>query len=481
MSIKRYVADKDTTITDAYLEDLLKNAKNANMGAADSLELFSIYGQANASSIEKSRILIHFPVDKILSDRNKSLLPSSGSVKFFLRVFNVEHPYSVPREFTLDVMAVSQSWDEGYGLDMESYQDLGFNSGSIQGYGATWKYRHSGSLWSANGISTEGGSFLTQSQYKFVQDFSTGIEDIELDITNLIEDWSSGIIENNGLVIKLSGSYEDGSLKKSFYTKKFSARDSEFFFKRPVIEARWESITNDDRNNFYASSSMLSSEDNKMNLFFYNKVNGNKKNIVNNILPGIKFYSDSSYLNEVSAAYSQITNPLAGVYKAVVSINTTASVLYDKWYNTSSLSAYFSSSFDVLSRQNFAYDTSDEYVYKILNNKYSYNNNEIARINIFSRKKDWQPTVYTVSKNNIENEILTDLYYKIFRLNDNYVVLDYSTGSLSYTKTSYDLNGNYFDLDMSILQNGYNYGIRLARWNGVELNELPITFKFKVE
>ena len=162
-------------------------------------------------------------------------------------------------------------------------------------------------------------------------------------------------------------------------------------------------------------------------------------------------------------------------------MDTTASVVYDKWYNTSSLSTYFSSSVDVLRRENFAYDTNDEYVYKILNNKYTYNNSEIARINIFSRKKDWQPTIYTVSSNIIENEILTDLYYKIFRLNDNYIVLDYSTGSLAYSKTSYDINGNYFDLDMSILQNGYNYGIKLARWNGAELNELPIIFKFKVE
>ena len=42
MSIKRYVADKDTTITDAYRENLISRGTDSNMGASDSLEIFTI-------------------------------------------------------------------------------------------------------------------------------------------------------------------------------------------------------------------------------------------------------------------------------------------------------------------------------------------------------------------------------------------------------------------------------------------------------
>lgn len=475
MPFKKYVADRDTTITNAYKINLINRATDANMGASDSLEMFSIYGQANTSSVEKSRILIQFPITDISSDRTISSIPASGSVKFFLRIFNVKHPFSVPKDYTASIAVVSQSWDEGYGLDMEAYADNGW-SANLKGAGATWTYATSGTVWSSSG-----GTFLTSSGRIFDFSFKDGTEDIELDVTNVVEDWIAGNLKNYGFMIKLSGSLEDGDKFRSFYTKKFSARGSEYFYKRPVIEARWESVVKDDRNQFFASSSILSSDDNKMNLYFYNKVSGKLKNIVGNIIPGVKFYSNAALTSEVTSAYLQVTNPLSGVYKAQVAIDTTASVLYDKWYNTGSLSTVFSSSFDVLQRQNYDYEANEEYIVNISNLKNTYSPAEIARFKIFVRQRDWQPTVYTVATNTIENTIVPDLYYKIFRLSDNYTVVDYSTGSLAYTKTSYDSNGNFFELDMKNIEKGYVYGIKLARWDELQLKEIPTVFKFKVE
>ena len=476
MPFKRYFADKDTTITNAYKLNLINRATDANMGASDSLEMFSIFGQANTSSIEKSRILIEFPTAGIVEDRGLFKIPASGSVKFFLRLFNVKHPFSVPRDYTASVAVVSQSWDEGYGLDMESYTDYGWMASSQKGSGATWTYATSGTVWNS-----EGATFLTSSGYIFNVPFSSGLEDIELDVTNVVEDWINGAIPNYGFIVKLSGSFEEGTNTRSFYTKKFSARGTEFFFKRPTIEARWESAVKDDRNNFFASSSILSADDNKMNLYFYNKVNGKLKNIVNNIVPGVKFYSNLLLTNEITPSYSASSNPATGIYKVVVSLDTTASVIYDKWINTSSLSTVFSSSFDVNQRNNYDYNTNPNYILNITNLKTAYGTNENVRFNIYAREKDWQPTIYTTAYNIIENSILPDLYYKIFRLSDNYIVVDYSTGSLAYTKTSYDSNGNYFEFDMNILEKGYVYGIKLARYDGIELNELANTFKFRVE
>jgi hypothetical protein len=476
MPIKRYTADKDTTITDAFKPNLIDRAYNSNMGASDSLEIFSIYAQASSNSLEKSRVLVQFPVSEIISDRNLSKLPASGSVSFFLKLFNVEHPFSVPKDFSANIAVVSQSWDEGYGLDMESYTDNGWAGIYNKGSGCNWLYSTSGTLWTS-----QGGSFLTQSKYIYNYGFKTGIEDLEVDVTNAVEDWINGTNSNNGFMVYLSGAFENGTLQRSFYTKKFSARGTQYFFKKPIIEARWNTSITDDRNNFFASSSALEASDNTMNLYFYNKVKGNLKNIVNNILPGVKFYSNSALTNEISSAYKVITNPNTGVYRVQVALNTTASVGYDRWYNTSSLTNYFSSSFDINQVLNYDYDNQNEYIINVTNLKSKYENTENARFKIFARLKDWQPTIYTTAYNTIENSQIQNLYYKIFRLSDNYVILDYSTGSISYTKTSYDSNGNYFDLDMKIFEKDYAYGIKLATYDGSELKEFSNIFKFRVE
>ena len=66
MAIKRYVAEADNTITNAFESNLSTRATKANMGAADVLETFVIHGQTSASisaeNAEEARIIIQFPV-----------------------------------------------------------------------------------------------------------------------------------------------------------------------------------------------------------------------------------------------------------------------------------------------------------------------------------------------------------------------------------------------------------------------------------
>ena len=72
MGIKRYYAVADNTITNAFKEDLITRATGSNMGASDVLETFVIHGQTSASisatNAEQARILIQFPIDKLLTD-----------------------------------------------------------------------------------------------------------------------------------------------------------------------------------------------------------------------------------------------------------------------------------------------------------------------------------------------------------------------------------------------------------------------------
>ncbi len=99
--------------------------------------------------------------------------------------------------------------------------------------------------------------------------------------------------------------------------------------------------------------------------------------------------------------------------------------------------------------------------------------------------------MYTVASTEIENYIIEDAYFKVFRIVDDLEVISYGTGSAvspqqtgsagSYTRLSYDISGNYFDLDMDLLEKGYAYGIRLAYYTSGRYEEQPEVFKFRIE
>ena len=60
-------------------------------------------------------------------------------------------------------------------------------------------------------------------------------------------------------------------------------------------------------------------------------------------------------------------------------------------------------------------------------------------------------------------------------------IIPFATGSVKYTKMAYDISGNYFDLDTSILEKGYSYGIGLMYYINGQYIEQPETFKFRVD
>ena len=72
--------------------------------------------------------------------------------------------------------------------------------------------------------------------------------------------------------------------------------------------------------------------------------------------------------------------------------------------------------------------------------------------------------------------------YSIKRISDEKVVVPYNTGSDGSTILSYDSEGNYFDLDMSILEPGYTFGFQFAFYEDSvgSYREQPYIFKFRI-
>ena len=83
----------------------------------------------------------------------------------------------------------------------------------------------------------------------------------------------------------------------------------------------------------------------------------------------------------------------------------------------------------------------------------------------------------------IPTEIIISASYIVRRVIDNYNAVPYGTGSDYSTYLSYDREGNYLDVDMSLLEAGYMYEIKLSYYNDSigDWVEQPDTFKFRVE
>jgi len=476
MAIRRYVASADNTISNAFKENLSTRATGSNMGQADVSEVFSIYARASTSSAELSRVLTQFDIGSISSDRTAGVIPSAGNVSFYLRLYNAETTRTVPKNFTIVAQAISRSWNEGDGVDLENYRDADKSN---------WIAADSATNWT-----TPGGDY--HETPTFTQTFSTGLEDLEINLTDLVEEWIAGTKQNYGVGIRLTSSNEASSsanlvgATSSYYTKRFFARGTQYFFKKPVIEARWNSSIQDDRGDFYMSSSLAPSSDNLNTLYLYNYVRGRLTNIPA-IGTGEIFVDLYETLGE--SAIDQVLNTPAtggyvstGIYSCSVCVEGTYSTLRDVWhsggvqYFTGSISP---ESFEATSFSNGNY----RYVTNIKNLRSKYFSDEEARFNIYVRNKNWSPTIYTVASTDIENTIIPSASYRVYRVLDGLNVIPHGTGSDLQTILSYDVSGNYFNLDMSLLEPGYEYGIKLAFYDSHRQSwiEQDQKFLFRVE
>jgi len=655
MAIKRYKANKDNTITNAFDETLSLRGTGSNMGQADILEVFSIYGQATTSSAELSRALIQFDITEVATDRTNNTIPASGSVNFFLKLYNAEHPHTLPRDYKISINAISGSWEEGRGLDMESYKDITndkigsnwvnangtlatatatldltadivltasdvgygpnarsftiqvaaaannasgdlnavftgtpaaivltitpFNNGSGTTYNITTaqivELINTGTVAALAGNITvtdssslralqtatggggtnvadsgegdnvsasfsggngkwkhEGGGYYTDLSSSFEQTFTVGDEDLEVDVTPLVEQWinSAGNIlgskENHGFILRLATAYEasssvqaGGTALLSNYTKKFFARSSEFHFEQPRLEARWDSTTKDNRGNFYFSSSLAPASDNLNTIYLYNYVRGKLTNIPSlgatepiyvSVFSGsaaddeptasaLALSVDDQSAGGVNAGSTFVVTGgyvSTGIYSASFAYtgSSTLETIYDVWFSGSNSTAHAKSSgviqLHTSSIKPFTLESSNinpngKYVVSMPYLKDRYSDKETERFRLYVRNKDWSPNIYTVAQSTPETLIIESASYQVTRTVDQKIVIPYGTGSSdnNYSMLSYDVSGNYFDLDMTMLEAGYTYGLQYSFYEDSvsSYRQQPYLFKFRVE
>lgn len=505
MGIKKYYATKDNTITNAFRENLTTRGTGSNMGASDILEAFVIHGQttasvsqtpslANATNAEQSRIILQFPISTISSDMSSGVLPSdSGSIKFYLNMYNAPHGNTVPLSYSLDVYMLSQSWSEGRGLDMNNYTDLGFSN---------WESGSSTVKWQDKSSNPQpGGSYLESPQYPTSSVFfETGLENIQHDVSEIVYSWLNGT-SNSGFLIKFPDTAISGS--ETLYTKMFFGRTSEFYNYRPTIEARWDSSRKDNRGSFYLSSSVVTSQDNMNTLYLYNNVRGqlqNIPNLANNTLD-VRIYSGTTrplgsplQIRDHNQDLATVTqagllkengHTITGIYTASFASSSSFDNMYDVWSTGSGGSKieFFTGSFTPKQVQTSDLLFAEEYLTSITNLESSYLKGQKPKLRVFARNKNWDPNIYTVASQAVVPDIIEDAYYRVYRIIDNLEIVPFGTGSANnqFSRLSYDVSGNYFELDTSYLEPGYAYGIQFAYYLQGTYSEQPQTFKFKIK
>jgi hypothetical protein len=173
-----------------------------------------------------------------------------------------------------------------------------------------------------------------------------------------------------------------------------------------------------------------------------------------------------------------------GIYKAAVSFDNQAITgVYDVWFTGSGASRkeFHTGSFiSIKSINNNSFLQNNNYLLKIKNLKPEYSTDETVRLRVYSRDRNAKTNIYTVATDNSPINIIENMYYSIRRVSDSFVVIPYSTGSIEYSKLSYDSSGSYFDLDMSLMQKDRAYEISFLYKDGTLYKKLKEVFKFRV-
>lgn len=204
--------------------------KDQNFGRDQILEVKKVF--FNNSFDHQTRALVNF-AGTDFNNMSQSIVDGKiTSPKFYLRLYEAEGNSELSEEYKLAIQPLSQSWVEGTG----KFGDRPKNTN-----GCSWENRSNpigGTelVWSASGGSPVSSStipFISSS----VQSFSNESPDVNVDITDMVNGWLKGLYDNNGMLIRFSGSQETDST--TFGHLKFFSRNTHTIYS-PRLEVRWD-------------------------------------------------------------------------------------------------------------------------------------------------------------------------------------------------------------------------------------------------
>ena len=250
MAVYKLFPEKDTTLYSAY--------PALNTGIDAILEVSSLVPSISPSP-RVARALVQFNQSEIedIIDNKVNGLDFSSSLKLY-----IAEAQGINLDTTLEIYPISDTWGNGTGEYGNSPQTTN---------GSSWKYiNYSGSdIWKTGGyspyvsgsytgsisqglINGTGGNWFTGSSYLNREVVSSQTfnlrtpKDLNTDVTNIIHAWYTASkdspinpIDNNGFIIKISGSSEFATTKSIQPSFKFYSVDTNTIYP-PTLEIKWD-------------------------------------------------------------------------------------------------------------------------------------------------------------------------------------------------------------------------------------------------
>jgi len=480
-------ADKDSYITNRFIKIASSGSfrTGSNIGAAGTLDLFKLYGvtftnnDTNLPTLELSRLLIHFdlqPVRDLIYSNSINI--NHDTFNCTLKLFDVYGGQTTPSNFDVSVFPMSKSFDEGVGRDVVYYSDYDSCNFASASRGVSWEISGSGKGGGAEEICDyiTASANLGVASFEVSQHFSTGEEDLNVDVTKIISATLAGILPDRGFRLSLKPSLENDSY--SYFVKRFSSRTAYDSTKHPQLIIKYDDSIQDDSQNLRF--------DQHSTIFLRNYLHGEPANIASGSSSTEITGSNSLLLKLVTAvsgngSYSLIftgsqyfdgLNYYPGIYSASFTISQTNQTLYKElqhsgsvtftpvWLSLDESIPYFTGSKLIVypaQRSNSAIDFKN-YVISTsgLQNLHRTDEKVFVRVNIF----DHTSPIIKLVKRPIELSgiVIRKAYYQVRDVLTNEIILSFDEKHGS-TRISSDFDGMYFNLDVSNLLKERSYVI----------------------
>ena len=496
---------KDTYITNKIIDSNFR-VTDANTGRAASLDLFKLYAESTsgstASPTEISRALIKFDLGPIKKITGSFLDINHSSFKCTLHLSDIYGGQTTPSNFKLIVFPLSKSFDEGVGMDVVRFNDLdaaNFITASVTS--------NSASKWDADGANKQG--LLGSTNIDVIssgnlndgngvinlwkeQTFSTGDEDLSVDVTNIVSATLAGIIPDHGFRISYSGTQETD--KKTRFVKRFASTQHSVYTKKPKIVVQYNDTIQDHHKAFYFNISG--------SVFMNNFHRGVAANILSGTSASKVTGADCIVVRLVSGTFEKSVtgsqhkigqNYITGVYSASFSIsefensslrteiiNAGSGTFMTYWGSTDYTVGYLTSSLVINSVNRTSFDNqSKRLLVSVTNMREKYSLDDKVRFRVFLEDVD---RVVKAKKLPFETEsqIFTSLYYRIKDFESGEIRIPFATDT-NGTLCSTDSKGMYFDLYMDSLEKGRLYTIDfLLKDQGFDQIFTDVAAKFRV-
>ena len=207
-----------------------------------------------------SRFIMQFDLNELQRKINEREINPNLISSFRLRMKNaIPGDRILEPEFELDVLEkrvaasfdliafpINKPWNEGRGYDLfkENYLVKQRGNPLLSGF-SNWNFATQLNSWDEPGI-YENPTASTAVTYYSTQHFDIGNEDVNMDITDIVNDWLSGGSDNNGIAVAYRRDYELLSTDTRYISSFFTEKTNTAF--KPFIEVVYNQSFQDDRN-----------------------------------------------------------------------------------------------------------------------------------------------------------------------------------------------------------------------------------------